>query len=102
MSYVMCHVSGIKCQVSYVTCHVSLFFLLFLTKWLSLLGESVLSTGPTPSSFYSNIKAILERFNPLCRNRRSVGDANVRYGCSKHLLFGVRWPSSVQCLATIH
>ena len=47
------------CQVSGVTCQVSLFsssffsFLLFLTKWWSLSGEGLLSTGPTPSSFES-------------------------------------------------
>ena len=47
MSCVICHVSRVRCQVSGVRCQVSHFFLLRL----SLLGEGLLSTGPTPSSF---------------------------------------------------
>ena len=35
--------------MSGVMCHF--FLLLFLTKWWSLSGEALLSTGPTPSSF---------------------------------------------------
>ena len=43
MSCITCHVSG-------VTCHVSHVFFSSSTKWLSLLVEGLLSTGPTLSS----------------------------------------------------
>ena len=59
--------SCVTCHVSHVTCHMSnviffliyffffffflSFFLSFRTKWRSLSGEGLLSTGPTPSSF---------------------------------------------------
>ena len=42
------HVSGVRCQVSGVTFFSSFSF---LTKWCSLSGEGLLSTGPTPSFF---------------------------------------------------
>ena len=61
MSHVTCHVSRVTCHVSHVICHMShvmchmsqLFFCccFFWTKWWSLAGEGLLSTGPTPSSF---------------------------------------------------
>ena len=38
----MCHVSRVTCHVSHVTCHLSV--------------EGLLTTGPTLSSFLSNIK----------------------------------------------
>ena len=56
LSHVMCLVSRVTCHVSHVTCnvsHVTIFFL-FLTKWLSLSVEGLISTGPTPSSFQFN------------------------------------------------
>ena len=40
--------SGVRCHVSGVTCNIYIFL---LTKGWSLLGEGLLSTGPTPSSF---------------------------------------------------
>ena len=45
---VRCQVLGIRCQVSVVACQVSCvrFFFIFLDRL-----ESLLSTGPTPSSF---------------------------------------------------
>ena len=51
----MCHMSGVRCQVSGVRGHVScvIFFLFFSDKVVKLVGavEGLLSTGPTPSSF---------------------------------------------------
>ena len=44
---------GVRCHVSGVTCHFFFFFFsssFFFTKWRSLSGEGLLSTGPTPSS----------------------------------------------------
>ena len=49
VSGVMCHVSGGRCQVSGVT----FFIIFFLTKCLGYLVEGLLSTGPTPSFFFS-------------------------------------------------
>ena len=57
----MCHVSCVTCHMSRVKCHLShvkkkfTFFLSLknFTKWWSYSVESLLSTGPTPSSFYS-------------------------------------------------
>ena len=49
------NVSRITCQMSRFTCHVSyvtFFFFFFLEKVLKLIGEGLLSTGPTPSSFH--------------------------------------------------
>ena len=43
----------VTCQVSHVKCHVLHFF--FFIKWLSHLVEGLLSTGPTPLSFFSII-----------------------------------------------
>ena len=42
--------SRVTCHMSRVTCHMAHFF--FLTMWWSLLGEGLLSTGPTLSSFF--------------------------------------------------
>ena len=50
MSHVTCHVSRVTCHVSHVTCHILLFLFFFRTKWWSLSGEGLLSTGPKPSS----------------------------------------------------
>ena len=49
VSCLRCHVSCFMCQVSCVRCHV---FFCFVAKRLSYLVEGLLSTGPTPSSFY--------------------------------------------------
>ena len=61
MSGVTCHLSCVRCHMSCVTCHVShvtcnIFFYFFFTKWWSLSVEGLLSTGPTPSSFYRRRK----------------------------------------------
>ena len=76
MSHVSCHVSGVMCQVSCVRCHVSLFSFFFsssfLTKWWSLSGEGLLSTGPTPSSFLVGhlikITFVTKHINPVRGN----------------------------------
>ena len=67
MSCVTCHVSGVTCQVSGVTLFSSFHFFLFLfwTKWWILLLESLLSTGPTPSSFYCSLRLPI-RPEPQC------------------------------------
>ena len=51
---VICHASHIICYVSHVTCHLSIFFSFFFMLGCYLF-ECLLSTGPTPSSFNSNI-----------------------------------------------
>ena len=48
MSGHRCHVSGVRCQNLFLLLS---FFLSFSTKWLSVLVEGLLSTGPTLSSF---------------------------------------------------
>ena len=48
ISIATCQVSGFRCQVSGVICHKSFFS---FTKCWSLLVKSLLSTGPTPSSY---------------------------------------------------
>ena len=50
MSHVACHVSCVTCHLSHVT--FFFFFFFFWTKWWSLLVEGLLSTEPTPSSFF--------------------------------------------------
>ena len=61
MSRVMCHVSHVTCHMSHVTCHMShvtchmtcvTCHIFFFTKRWSLSVEGLLSTGPTPSSFF--------------------------------------------------
>ena len=62
VSCVTCHVSCIKCHMSRVACHVSHvtcpIFLFFVDKGLDLVGEGLLSTEPTPSSFFQSIFCI--------------------------------------------
>ena len=50
----------VTCHMSRVTFHVKLFFWGGGAKWWSLSLEGLLSTGPTPSSFFSNSHEILE------------------------------------------
>ena len=55
-SGVGCQVSGVKCQVSGVRCQVSgvrcdNIYIYFFDKMSELVGEGLLSTGPTPFSF---------------------------------------------------
>ena len=40
----------VTCYVSHVRCHVSHLFLFIFDKVVKLVGEGLLSTGPTPSS----------------------------------------------------
>ena len=48
VSRVTCHVSHVTCNMSHVTCHMSNFFyFFFLTKWLRVSVEGLLSTGHT-------------------------------------------------------
>ena len=62
MSHVTCHVSFVTCPMSHVTCsmqHYVYFFYLEKnwTKWWSWLVKGLLSTRPSLSSLYINIKA---------------------------------------------
>ena len=57
MSHVICHMSGVRCHVSRVTCNIFLKY--FFTKWWNFSGEGLLSTGPTPSSFYTYMDIFL-------------------------------------------
>ena len=50
LPYVTCHVSHVTCHVSHVTCHCRNIY--FFTVWWSYSVEGLLSTGPTPSSFF--------------------------------------------------
>ena len=61
--YVLCvmgHMSCVTCHVLPVTCHLSHVIFLFVyplknwTKWWSWTVEGLLSTVPTPSSFFNN------------------------------------------------
>ena len=49
---VMCHMSRVICQIPRVTCHVSQFFS-FSDQVVKLVVGGSLSTGPTPSRYYS-------------------------------------------------
>ena len=78
MSGVTCQVSCVTCHVSCVACHVSdiTFFSSFSqTKWLSLLVEGLLLTGPNPSSlhmiklFYGPLFPPLTRAPPVLDTR---------------------------------
>ena len=54
----MCHMSRVTCHVLHVTHKVS-NYLIFFTKSWSLLVEGLLSTGPTPSSYYLGVNVLL-------------------------------------------
>ena len=64
MSDVTCHMSGVRCQMSGVTIYIYIY-IFFFTKWLSLSGEGLLSTGPTPSSFPIGHLLHINIFNPF-------------------------------------
>ena len=66
----MCHVSHVTCHMSHVMCHMSLLF--FWTNLWSLSVEGLLSTGPTPSSFY---------LYPTCKWKQT-NDVGVHYARS--------------------
>ena len=50
VSCVTCHMSHVTCHMSCVTYH-NFFYIIFQTKWWSLLVEGLLPTGPTLSFF---------------------------------------------------
>ena len=54
VSCVICHMSHVTCHMSSVTCLMSQFLIncFFFTKLWSQSVEGLLSTGPTPSSFF--------------------------------------------------
>ena len=53
VSHVTCHVSHVMCHVSHIVCHMSFIYIyFFLDKVMELVVEGLVSTGPTPSSFF--------------------------------------------------
>ena len=100
-SHTMCHISCVTCHMSPVTCHLShvkckkknFFFLTFFffkkerkkklsfqknwTKWWSQLSEGLISTRPTPSSFYVNISCNTWLYHLPC--------LAVKLGCDSQL-----------------
>ena len=58
MSHVTCHMSHVMCHMSYVACYLYIYFF-FRTKWWSLSVKSLLSIGPTPSTFYLSLGWII-------------------------------------------
>ena len=60
---VRCQVSHVMFQMSHVMCQMlHVFFFKFQTDWRSLLVDSLLSSGPTPSSLQATmvLNAIIE------------------------------------------